>query len=82
MELIHESDGLTVRQLRHLLGTIPEADADGNETLVFLSVGNMHNSIATCAGIDEDGDLVLISDHAQAVMEDLGTWEAFTSACE
>jgi hypothetical protein len=26
---------------------------------------------------DEDGDLLLITDHAQAVMEQLGSWDDF-----
>lgn len=72
-------DGLTVRQLRHLLGQVEESDGDGNDAMVFLAVGNLHVSVAVTAAVDDDGDLILISDHAQAVMEDLGTWEDFTS---
>lgn len=74
-----QRDGLTVRQLRHLLGQVEESDGDGNDAMVFLAVGNLHVSVAVTAAVDDDGDLILISDHAQAVMEDLGTWEGFTS---
>jgi len=75
-----QHDGLTVRQLRHLLGQVEESDGDGNDAMVFLAVGNLHVSVAVTAAVDDDGDLILISDHAQAVMEDLGTWKGFTSA--
>jgi hypothetical protein len=73
------SDGLTVRQLRHLLGTIDEADGDGREAVVFLAVGNCHCSITSAVAVDDDGDLVLISDHAQQIMEDLDSWDQFIS---
>ncbi len=65
--------------LRHLLGQVEESDGDGNDAMVFLAVGNLHVSVAVTAAVDDDGDLILISDHAQAVMEDLGTWEGFIS---
>jgi len=73
------SNQLTVHQLRHLLGRVEESDIDGNDAMVFLAVGNMHMSVAVTAAVDDDGDLILVSDHAQAVMEDLGTWEGFIS---
>jgi hypothetical protein len=72
-------EGMTVRQLRHLLGTMEEADADGNDAMVFLAVGNLHISVTVGSMVDADGDLILVSDHAQAVMEDLGTWDDFAA---
>jgi hypothetical protein len=75
----NSSSGLTVRQLRHLLGTIGEADSDGNEAVVFLAVGNCHCSITSVAAVDDDGDLVLISDFAQEIMNNCETWDQFIS---
>jgi hypothetical protein len=30
--------------------------------------------------MDNDGDMVLVPDHAQQIMEDLGSWEEFTDS--
>lgn len=78
--LKHKEQGLTVRDLRRLIGKLEEMDADGNEAMIYIAVGNLHLSIGIAAAMDDDGDMILISDHAQQIMEDLGTWEEFISA--
>jgi hypothetical protein len=69
--------GITVRNLRKIIGTIPEVDNEGNETRIFIACGNLHTSPLKIATLDEDGDLLLIPEFWQAVMEDLGSWEDF-----
>jgi len=76
--LANNEDGLTVRQLRQIIGQFEETDADGNEALVYIAVGNLHVSIGTVAAMDNDGDMVLVPDHAQQIMEELGSWGEFT----
>lgn len=78
MDLLLDSpDGITVRELRKLIGRIPEVDEDGNDARVFITCGNLQSSPLKIATLDEDGDLMLIPDFWQAVMEDLGSWEEF-----
>ena len=67
----------TVRELRKLLSTIPEVNNDGSEVLVFAACGNLQSSPIKSATLDEDGDLVLIPEFWQDVMEDLGSWEDY-----
>lgn len=74
----HNEDGLTVRELRHVIGRFEETDADGNEARIYIAVGNLHLSIGLVIGKDEEGDMVLVPEHAQQIMEDLGTWQEFT----
>lgn len=76
--LASNEEGLTVRQLRQIIGQFQETDADGDEALVYIAVGNLHVSIGTVAAMDADGDMVLVPDHAQQIMEELGSWEEFT----
>jgi hypothetical protein len=76
--ILDEQDGITVRDLRKIIGRIPESDEDGNNARIFVVNGNLHTSPLKIAALDEDGDLVLISDFWQAVMEDLGSWDEFT----
>ncbi len=76
--ILDEQDGITVRDLRKIIGRIPESDEDGNNARIFVVNGNLHTSPLKIAALDEDGDLVLISDFWQAVMEDLGSWGEFT----
>jgi hypothetical protein len=76
--ILDEQDGITVRDLRKIIGRIPESDEDGNNARIFVVNGNLHTSPLKIAALDEDGDLVLVSDFWQAVMEDLGSWEEFT----
>ena len=67
----------TVRELRKLISTIPEVDSDGVEARVFIACGNLQTSPLKSATLDEDGDLVLIPEFWQEVMEDLGSWEDY-----
>lgn len=73
-----DSDGLGSRAIRNALRRIIDFDEDGSEVRLFAAVGNMHLSRVIAIAQDEDGDLVLITDFAQAIMEDLGTWDEFT----
>lgn len=73
-----DPSGLGSRAIRNALKRIIDIDEDGNEVRLFAAVGNMHLSRVIAIAQDEDGDLVLITDFAQAVMEDLGTWDEFT----
>jgi hypothetical protein len=78
MEILLDSDcGITIRDLRKIIGRIPEVDQDGNEARLFVVSGNLHTSPLKIAALDEDGDLVLVSDFWQTVMEDLESWEDF-----
>ena len=78
MEIITSNpDGLGSRDMRHALSRVIDIDEDGNEVALFAAVGNMHLSRVVAIARDEDGDLLLITDHAQAVMEQLGSWDDF-----
>lgn len=77
--LIDREDGMTVRDLRKLLSKLIEIDENGNEPKIYVACGNLQLSPLKIAALDEDGDLVLVPDFWQAVMEDLETWEEFNS---
>ena len=80
MEIIaSDPDGLGSRAIRNALKRIIDIDEDGNEVLTFAAVGNLHLSRVVAIARDEDGDLLLITDHAQAVMEQLGSWDDFVA---
>lgn len=80
MELIKSNpDGIGSREIRQVLSRVIDIDEDGNETAIYAAVGNLHLSKVVAIAIDDDGDLVLITEFAQAVMEDLDTWDEFTS---
>jgi hypothetical protein len=67
----------TVRELRKLISTVPEINEDGSEVRVFMACGNLQTSPLESATLDEDGDLLLVPEFWQAVMQDLGSWEDF-----
>lgn len=73
-------DGLTIRELRRMIGKFEETDADGNEARIYIAVGNLHASIALTIAMDDEGDMILVPEHAQDIMEQLDTWDEFTSA--
>lgn len=78
MEIITSNpDGLGSRDIRHALSRVIDIDENGNEVALFAAVGNMHLSRVVAIARDEDGDLLLITDHAQSVMEQLGSWDDF-----
>lgn len=78
MEIITSNpDGLGSRDIRHAISRVIDIDEDGNEVALFAAVGNMHLSRVVAIARDEDGDLLLITDHAQSVMEQLGSWDDF-----
>ena len=77
--LIDNGEGITVSELRKIIGRIPPNDEDGNETRVFAVCGNLHTAPIKIAALDEDGDLLLVPDFWQETMEDLGSWEEFSS---
>jgi hypothetical protein len=78
MKILLDNDhGITLRELRKIISRIPEIDEDGNEARLFIVSGNLHTSPLKIAALDEDGDLVLVSDFWQAVMEDLESWDDF-----
>ncbi len=80
MEIITSNpDGLGSRDIRHALSRVIDIDEDGNEVALFAAVGNMHLSRVVAIARDEDGDLLLITDHAQSVMEQLGSWDDFVA---
>lgn len=80
MEILSShDDAATIRHLRNALRSIVDIDEDGNEARIYVAVGNLHVSAVTAIGRDEDGDLILISDHARAIMEDLDSWDQFIS---
>lgn len=80
MEIITSNpDGLGSRDMRNALKRIIDIDEDGNSTSIYGAVGNLHLSKVVAIAVDDDGDLVLITEFAQAVMEDLDTWDEFTS---
>lgn len=81
MNTISTNDaGLTIRELRHVIGQFEETDVDGNEASIYIAVGNLHLSIAVNIMMDDDGDMILVPEHAQEIMDQLGTWDEFTSA--
>jgi hypothetical protein len=78
MEIIAvDADGISTRDIRQVLSRIIDIDEDGNETAVYGAVGNLHLSRVVAIAVDDDGDLVLVTEIAQVIMEDLGTWEEF-----
>jgi len=76
---IDNPEGLTVRQLREAICKIPEIDNDGNEAKVFAACGNLQTSPIKIATLDEDGDLLLVPEFWQEVMESVESWEEFIS---
>ena len=76
--LIDNAEGITVDQLRKIIGRIPPVDNDGNEARVFAVCGNLQTSPIKIATLDEDGDLLLIPTFWQEVMESVDSWEEFT----
>lgn len=76
---IDNPEGLTVRQLRKAICKIPEVDNDGNEAKVFAACGNLQTSPIKIATLDEDGDLLLVPEFWQEVMESVESWEEFIS---
>jgi len=79
MEIIAaDDDGIGTRGIRQALRRIIDIDEDGNKAAVYSAVGNLHLSKVIAVAIDDDGDLVLITEIAQVIMEDLGTWDEFT----
>lgn len=80
MEIIaSDPDGLGSRAIRNALKRIIDIDEDGNEAMTFAAVGNLHLSSIVAIARDEDGDLLLITDHAQDLMKQLGSWDDFMS---
>jgi glucose/arabinose dehydrogenase len=80
MEIIAvDADGISTRDIRQVLSRIIDIDEDGNETAVYGAVGNLHLSRVVAIAVDDDGDLVLVTEIAQVIMEDLDTWDEFTS---
>ena len=77
--LIDNSEGMTVNELRKIIGRIPPNNEEGDEVRVFAVCGNMHVAPIKIAILDEDGDLLLVPDFWQEVMEDLGSWQEFNS---
>jgi hypothetical protein len=78
MEIIASSPvGIGSRAIRNALKRIIDVDENGSEVRLFAAVGNMHLSRVVAIARDEDGDLLLITDHAQTVMEQLGSWDEF-----
>ena len=76
---IDNPEGVTVRQLRKAISRIPEVDNDGNEAKVFAACGNLQTSPIKIATLDEDGDLLLVPEFWQEVMESVESWEDFVS---
>jgi hypothetical protein len=74
-----DPNGLGSRDLRAVLSNVIDIDEDGNAVGVFAAVGNLHLSRVVAIARDEDGDLLLITDHAQAVMEQLDSWDDFVA---
>jgi len=80
MEFIKQDPaGLGSRDLRHALSSVIDIDEDGNAVGVFAAVGNLHLSRVVAIARDEDGDLLLITDHAQELMEQLDSWDDFVA---
>jgi hypothetical protein len=80
MEIIAaDDDGIGTRGIRQALKRIIDIDEDGNETAVYSAVGNLHLSKVVAIAIDDDGDLLFVTEFAQVIMEDLGTWDEFAS---
>lgn len=78
MEIIaSDPDGLGSRAIRNALKRVIDIDEDGNEACLFAAVGNLHLSQIVAIARDADGDLVLITDFAQEIMENLGTLDEF-----
>ena len=74
---LDNADGVSIRELRKVIGRIPEIDEDGNEAKIYVACGNLQTSALKIATLDEDGDLLLIPDFWQAVMEETGCWEDY-----
>lgn len=70
---------MLVRELRKFLSRTPDVDDDGNEMNVYIACGNLHSSKMVAAFADEDGDIILVPEFWKETMEDLGSWEEFTS---
>ena len=80
MEIIAaDADGIGTRGIRQALKRIIDIDEDGNETAVYSAVGNLHLSKVVAIAVDDDGDLVLITNHAQSLMQQLESWDDFVT---
>lgn len=79
MELIKSNpDGIGSREIRQVLSRVIDIDENGYETAVYAAVGNLHLSKVVAIAVDDDGDLVFITEFSQIIMEDLGTWDEFS----
>jgi len=80
MEIIAaDDDGIGTRDIRQALRRIIDIDEDGNETAVYGAVGNLHLSRVVAIAVDDDGDLLLITNHAQSLMQQLESWDDFVT---
>lgn len=73
------TDGITVRELRHVLGQVPDQDENGEENVVLIAAGNCHLSVLTDAVGFEDGTLMLAPAFWVETMQELETWDSFTA---
>jgi len=57
---IIKEEGFTVRELKDLLGAVPDVDGEGNETMVYIATGNLMADVITLGKADENDDIMLI----------------------
>jgi hypothetical protein len=75
--MIEKENGLTVRDLKKLIQTVPEIDNDGNEAMVYVATGNEMADVVTLGKTDEDGDIMLVPGFWHDVMDGLETLGVF-----
>lgn len=75
--LATNEDGLTVGDLRKALSRVLDVNEDGTYPCFYVAVGNLQTSTLKTVAIDDDGDIVLIPEFWQNVMEDIETWDEF-----
>lgn len=57
--MIVNTDGLTVKQLKEFIATLPDTDSAGNDTEVWVETTPGYSSVATAACRLNEGDLLL-----------------------
>ena len=75
--MIEKENGLTVRDLKKLIQTVPEIDNDGNEAMIYVATGNEMADVITLGKTDEDGDIMLVPGFWHNVMDELETLGGF-----
>lgn len=72
-----DSEGITVKELKAILADLPETDADGDEAIIYLLVGNAHISPLTEIVLDDEKSSIFCPEFHLDTMVELGCYTDF-----